>query len=84
MKWYRKKNKRESIGELEQQRIEKLAELGAQLWLKVSTGSVPGYSGKDPDSAAYFACDRACSAGDELPEPIYIQVSLNNMQMCWA
>jgi len=49
MKWYRKKNKRESMGELEQQ-VEKLAELGAQLWLNVNR-VCPWIQWQDPDSA---------------------------------
>jgi cytoskeletal protein RodZ len=74
MKWYRKKNKRESIGELEQQRIEKLAELGAQLWLKRQE------QGLSLDTVAaktriqrriLHAIEHAQL--DELPEPIYIQ-----------
>lgn len=74
MKWRRKNNKRESTRPLEQQRAEKLAELGTQLRLKRQE------QGLSLDNlAAKTLIQRrllqAIEEGrvDELPEPIYIQ-----------
>jgi cytoskeletal protein RodZ len=74
MKWYRKNNKRESIRELEQQRIEKLAELGAQLGLQRQQHgwSLETVAAKTRiQRRILHAIEHAQM--DELPEPIYIQ-----------
>lgn len=74
MKWWRKKDKREFTNTSEQQRAEKLSEIGAQLRLKrqqqaLSLGEVA------VKTRIQQRLLQAIEEGqmDELPEPIYIQ-----------
>lgn len=74
MKWFRKKNNSEFIPPLEQQRAEKLAELGTQLRLNrqeqgLSLDQVAANTRIQP--RLLQAIEQAQL--DELPEPIYIQ-----------
>lgn len=72
MNWYR--NKRDCIHELEQQQIEKLRELGAQLWLKRQEQGL-SLEAVAADTRIQQRILHAIEHAqlDNLPEPIYVQ-----------